>query len=514
MSIIVAAGRSGELMGSVMKQLMVRAMLLAACASAAAPAGAVTPAMAGLQAMRELNLIVLNDMTIQGGEVEGKSFVGRNVSGNSTQFGIGSRANGQGFTASSRATLSVGGNTSPNLNINNGTVGTSGRLVGDFGGQSVYGVAVQGNMSGVNFNHTGGTARVGGDISSNFNIGAGTSVYVTGSLLNGVNLSDGVTLGVGGNVNGNINGGQNTNVSVRGNVGNLGFGAGGTATIGGNLAQLSGSNNQTISVAGSIGQGNAGGGSTIKAGTTISNFNGTNGVTVYAGQTISGNANGGTFNSNYSFNPVVPAPVVPNAPAAPTITSEAAVLSANLTALSTSLAALTVGTPSSISITGGNQTATFNAVNGGSGFALFNISGPSFFTVQQFSYNFPNTTLPVVINVRGINATALTINSNFINNARANNQQVIWNFVDATNITIANQFQGSILAPLANLQAKVIEGSVVAKNFTMQDEVHLGTYQGGGEIVPEPASWAMMLAGFGLVGAMMRRRASGRLLPA
>ena len=32
--------------------------------------------------------------------------------------------------------------------------------------------------------------------------------------------------------------------------------------------------------------------------------------------------------------------------------------------------------------------------------------------------------------------------------------------------------------------------------------------------VPEPASWAMMLAGFGLVGAMMRRRASGRLLPA
>ena len=29
---------------------------------------------------------------------------------------------------------------------------------------------------------------------------------------------------------------------------------------------------------------------------------------------------------------------------------------------------------------------------------------------------------------------------------------------------------------------------------------------GGGGAVPEPASWAMMIAGFGLIGAAMRRR--------
>lgn len=493
-----------------------RIALLAATAAMAMPAHAVTPARAGLQAMRELNLIVLNDLNVQGGEVEGKAFVGNNVSGNSTQIGIGSSANGQRFTASGRATLSVGGSVSQNLNINNGTNGSGPARVGDFGSQNVYGVAIQGNIPGINFNSTGGTARIGGNVTNNLNIGTGTTLEVTGSLQNGVNLSDNVTLKVGGSVSGNINGGQNTNVQVRGNVGNLGFGSGGTATIGGSLSQLSGSNNQNVSVAGSIGSGNAGGGSTIKAGGSISNLNGSSGVTVYAGGGISGNANGGSFNSNYTFNPLVPAPVVPNAPSAPAITSEAAILSANVLALSSSLASLVATSPSTISFSNNNQLATFNAVasNVGpanpTGFALFEITSASFFNVQEFSYNFPSTTLPVIINVRNIGNTTLNINSNFINNARANNPQVIWNFVDATNINIGRQFQGSILAPLASITAKVVEGSVVARNYTMQDEVHLGTYQGNdfmiGGPVPEPSSWAMLLAGFGLIGATLRRR--------
>ncbi len=499
-----------------MRRQSIHIALLAAAAAIAMPAQAVTPARAGLQAMRELNLIVLGDLVIHGGEVEGKAFVGGNVSGNSSQIGIGSSANGQRFTASGRATLSVGGSVSQNLNINNGANGTGGARVGDFGSQNAYGVAIQGNVPGINFNSTGGTARIGGNISNNLNVGQGTTLEVTGSLQNGVNLSDNVTLKVGGSVNGNINGGQNTNVQVRGNVGNLGFGSGGTATIGGSVGQLSGSNNQTVSVAGSIGSGNAGSGITIKAGGSISNLNGSNGVTVYAGGSISGNRNGASFNSNYSFNAMVPAPVVPNAPTAPAITAEAAVLSANVLALSSSLASLVATSPSSISLSNNNQRATFNAVasNVGpanpTGFALFEITSASFFNVQEFSYNFPNTTLPVIINVRNIGNTTLNINTNFINNARANNQQVIWNFIDATSINIGRQFQGSILAPLASITAHVVEGSVVARHYAMRDEVHLGTYQGNdfmiGGVVPEPSSWAMLLAGFGLIGATLRRR--------
>ena len=494
------------------------AALATAAAVASVPAQAVTPAQAGLQAMRELNLIVLNDFTVQGGEVEGKAFVGGNVTGNSTQIGIGSSANGQGFTASSRATLSVGGSVSQNLNINNGANGAGPAKVGDFGGQNAYGVAIQGNIPGINFNSTGGTARIGGNITNNLNVGQGTTLEVTGSLQNGVNLSDNVTLKVGGSVNGNINGGNNANVQVTGNVGNLGFGSGSNATIGGSLSQLSGSNNQTISVVVDIGSGFAGGGSTIKAGGNV-NLNGTSGVTVYAGGAINGSANGGSFNSNYTFNAMVPAPVAPGAPAAPAITSEAAILSANVLALSSSLASLVATSPSSISITGGNQRATFSAVASNvsptnpTGFALFEITSASFFNVQEFSYNFPSTTLPVIINVRNIGNTTLDINTNFVNNARANNPQVIWNFVDATSINIGRQFQGSILAPLATLSAHVVEGSVVARNYTMKDEVHLGTYQGNDSMisgpvggVPEPSSWAMLLAGFGLSGAMLRRR--------
>lgn len=32
----------------------------------------------------------------------------------------------------------------------------------------------------------------------------------------------------------------------------------------------------------------------------------------------------------------------------------------------------------------------------------------------------------------------------------------------------------------------------------------------GGPVIPEPASWMMMIAGFGLVGGMVRRRGGAR----
>lgn len=507
--------------GRITKQGMMWGALALAGGLAATPAAAVVPMgspTAGLQAMRELNLIVLNDLQVNGGEVEGKAFVGRNVNGNSTQFGIGSSANGQGFAASARATLSVGGNVAPTLNINNGSNGSGPAKVGDFGGQNVFGVAIQGNVPGINFNGTGGTAHIGGNITNNFNIGAGTTVNLTGSALNGVNLSDNVTFRAGGSV-GNINGGQNTTVVVRGNVANLGFGSGGKATIGGNLSQLSSGNNQIVSVAGSIAQGNVGANTRVTVGGAAANINGSSGAAVYAGGGISGNANGASFSPNFVWNGSISAPVVPPAPVAPDITGQAATLSADLTALSARLASLSIaGNPSSISFLNGNQTAIFNAVDNGAGYALFNISGSSFFATQQFAYNFGNTSLPVIINVSDIGNSTLNIASNFINNARANNQQVIWNFVDATSINIDRQFQGSILAPLANLAARVVEGSVVARNYTMNDEVHLGTYGRGDDFlsepldpagaIPEPASWAMLIAGFGLVGAVMRRRAA------
>jgi hypothetical protein len=43
-------------------------------------------------------------------------------------------------------------------------------------------------------------------------------------------------------------------------------------------------------------------------------------------------------------------------------------------------------------------------------------------------------------------------------------------------------------------------------NFFLLDAVSVTAVNGGGAVIPEPATWAMMIAGFGLVGATARRR--------
>jgi hypothetical protein len=50
-------------------------------------------------------------------------------------------------------------------------------------------------------------------------------------------------------------------------------------------------------------------------------------------------------------------------------------------------------------------------------------------------------------------------------------------------------------------------GLCAGRRCNQPDLSHLSFYgTEAGEIVPEPATWAMMIAGFGLVGAAMRRR--------
>ncbi|MFN3371400.1 MAG: PEPxxWA-CTERM sorting domain-containing protein [Sphingomonadaceae bacterium] len=51
-------------------------------------------------------------------------------------------------------------------------------------------------------------------------------------------------------------------------------------------------------------------------------------------------------------------------------------------------------------------------------------------------------------------------------------------------------------------------------NFVVFDDITFGSSRpgGGGGVVPEPATWAMFITGFGLVGGLLRRRrASGRV---
>lgn len=399
------------------------ASALALAALAMAGHAQAQDAAAALKAMTETNLIVFGDMS-GGHDVEGKAYVGGNLSGNSTTVGIGNGA--QGAAASNRSTLTVGGAlTANNVNLNNGSNGGAGSVATNFG------------------------ATVGGNAQS-FNLNA-----------------------------------QNANVRV-----------------GGSLNSLSVSQGSTVAVGDNLGQANLGQNSVVTVGNNASNINGASGASLQVGGSLSGyaNGNGATLQSGLGLDF--------NAPVVPDLAAETAGLQADLQALSSQLNGLTLlSNLSTVTYSGGR--ATFNAVDSGEGYALFNV-GPSIFSYSEFDYNFGAGAFPVIINVTGAQTYTWLANAVGGNNSSAN-QRVIWNFADALTVDFQRMVHGSVLAPYATISNNTpIEGSVVAKAFNQGGEVHLGTYNGGDDFltsaVPEPAAWAMMILGFFGMGAALRRR--------
>jgi choice-of-anchor A domain-containing protein len=378
------------------------AILLASVALAPA-ANATTPVgdpVAGLQAMRELNLIVLGDMK-GGANVEGKTFVGGDLT-NGTQFGVG-RAT-QGAAASTRPTLTVVGDVEGNgINLQNGSNGGNG-LVG-----------------------TPVAVVVGGDL--------------TGSGLN-LNASNAIV------------------------------------QVGGNLKNVNGS-----------------AGSTIQAG---------------GEKQGSYNANGAT--AKFKLGEAFAKPLKAG------LSAEQAQLEADLEALSLELAGLADTKGNSTSAFGSRL--TFVAVDDGTGRSVFNLS-EKIFDFGELAMTLSDPKLTVIVNITGDGRYSW--NSNAVLGLNSDlNGSIIWNFADATSLQVKRMTHGSILAPFAKLTNSAdMEGSIVAKSFEQRGQVHLGTYAGPltftpaqslgiADAVPEPASWALLIAGFGVVGgAMRRRRAAG-----
>jgi choice-of-anchor A domain-containing protein len=78
----------------------------------------------------------------------------------------------------------------------------------------------------------------------------------------------------------------------------------------------------------------------------------------------------------------------------------------------------------------------------------------------------------------------------------------IWNFSQATSLTIDRNFNGAILAPSAHLtNSTAIDGSVFVASMTQNGEVHLPGYTG---VVPAPGT--AVLAGLGGLIMAARRR--------
>lgn len=315
---------------------------------------------------------------------------------------------------------------------------------------------VTGNVTGGG-QDTEGKAFIGGDLSAGtFNNADSHGPFAASAY---------PSLTVGGNVGGNVNI-DKVNNDAPGFLGANVGGGGGTFSINGPNSQL-----------------NVGG--------TVGNYN----------------ANGQIFNQHV-------------AGLQASIATQTATFVSDLTALSTALAALPA-TPGSSYNNSDQNNDLFTAVNGGAGFAVIDITdGQSAFNnAGNFNYNIPKVAgggyLPTIVNISG--STSYTFNAN--SNLSQYDGYVLFNFIDATSITFNRQVNASVLAPLATISNSTpIEGSVAVKNFAQGGEVHLGTFLGGpgdpghglvGALpgaVPEPATWAMMLTGFGLAGAALRRR--------
>ena len=165
-------------------------------------------------------------------------------------------------------------------------------------------------------------------------------------------------------------------------------------------------------------------------------------------------------------------------------------------------------TGSSVVIDSGK--ATFNAKVNSQGVAVFDLTSidSTLFNqnlVHEFSFNFNGATT-VFMNS---DITSAVINDNFLaGSARDAGKKVIWNFYDATDLTINAEFGGSILAVKSNLINNAnIEGGVYVNNLDSRAEIHINNFAGA---VPEAETYAMMLAGLGLVGAIARRRKAAR----
>lgn len=230
--------------------------------------------------------------------------------------------------------------------------------------------------------------------------------------------------------------------------------------------------------------------STINSGAAAvfgsASYNNFNGPAYVAGAQVGNNFNGGTDSSLATG----------TAAQAATSTDFPSVL----TELSNQLMNLS-STGSTVTINGNK--ATFNAVADSNGVAVFNLSDADLLA-GEFDFNLNGATT-IILNSGD---DVISIGANFLGGlARLIGATTIWNFYNATSVTISSEFGGSILAPLADFtNYNNIEGGVYVNTLHQYGEIHLQPFTGEIPTSTVPVPPAVLLLGSALAGLAPLRK--------
>lgn len=253
-------------------------------------------------------------------------------------------------------------------------------------------------------------------------------------------------------------------------------------------------NSQDIEGRAFVGGNFTGGSPTVAKNLNAGAFSGITTLAVVGNTTVSninlqaGNIRrGGSLSGNVNFNGGG------NAGIDPTLPSQLSTLSGELSSLSNYLRTLSSNSTAQFPT---SQPAPVRYVVNPSvtTTAVFNVSAANVFNnsnIQQIELT-PNSATNIVINVSG--TTVNFSNGNMVGNwsspfARS---KVIWNFYEATSITLDRNFNGALLAPLAHLtNSTAIDGSVYVASMTQNGEVHLPLYTG---LIPSPTAASTLVA--------------------
>lgn len=224
-------------------------------------------------------------------------------------------------------------------------------------------------------------------------------------------------------------------------------------------------------------------GGSVVAGGNVQSLNMNGGGDVTLGGVVTGtvNANGGTVTPNAAV-------TIPN-------------FEADLKALSVQLRGLTGVAPTK----NGNKGEFTSATPDANGVAVYNLESSFLQTINEISLSL-NGASTLIINVGGDD---IKNKDNFLGGPFDIAANVIWNFYEATELTIERQFFGAVLAPFANVKnTSSIEGTLVAAALDMDAQIHLQPFEGDlpAAAVPVPPALPLMTGVLALGGFLASRR--------